>query len=59
MNDTFDTHKWFKNQYLNENKNVGKYEAIEKALNILKLADYTITDTIYKALVAEKARLEK
>jgi hypothetical protein len=24
MNDTFDTHKWFKNQYLTENANSGE-----------------------------------
>ena len=59
MKDTFDQHKWFKNQYLNENENVGKYEAIEKSLAILKSVGYTIDDKIYKALIAERARLEK
>jgi hypothetical protein len=59
MKDTFDQYKWFKNQYLNENENVGKYEAIEKSLAILKSVGYTIDDKIYKALIAERARLEK
>ena len=59
MKDTFDQYKWFKNQYLNENENVGKYEAIEKSLAILRSVGYTIDDKIYKALIAERARLEK
>jgi hypothetical protein len=59
MKDTFDQYKWFKNQYLNENENVGKYEAIEKSLSVLKSVGYTIDDKVYKALIAERARLEK
>lgn len=57
--DTFDARKWFKNQYLNENENVGKYDAVEKALSTLKSVGYTIDDDVFKALVAERARLEK
>jgi hypothetical protein len=59
MADKFNVHRWFKNQYLNENKNAGKYEAIEKALSILTAAGYTMNDAAYKALTAERARLEK
>ena len=59
MTDKFNVHRWFRNQYLNENKDAGKYEAIEKALYILKEAGYTMNDAAYEALTTERAKLEK
>lgn len=46
MNDTFDTHKWFKNQYLTENANSGELsdgiqqliDSIDKNLSYTDLA---------------------
>lgn len=36
-----------------------KYRAVDSALYTLKNAGYSVNDTVYTALIAERARLEK
>jgi hypothetical protein len=54
----FDAHKWFRNQYLNENSNIEKNEALDKAMLLLEQVGYDVNDKIYKMLELEKKKIE-